>query len=117
MRIIDYLLYIVDPLELSLVHNYDLIEDFRLIDGLEFNAHLHVVGWIPKEIFAEPPPLEKKLVRSCLLNPKLDIKPLPKLLKDASLGYERIFPVVIRTLMLVRKGGTYSHRNARMERG
>lgn len=91
MRIIDYLLYIVDPLELSLVHNYDLIEDFRLIDGLEFNAHLHVVGWIPKEIFAEPPPLEKKLVRSCLLNPKLDIKPLSKLLKDASLGYERIF--------------------------
>lgn len=56
---------------------------------------MYSTRWVPqKETFEEFPPLQKKLILSKVEAPSLELKPLPKDLKDGFLGPDKIFPVI-----------------------
>ena len=60
---------------------------------IEHNEVLEVNGWAPK--FEPLPPIEDKALPSKEIHPNLELKPLPTHLKNAFLGEEETFLVII----------------------
>ena len=60
---------------------------------IEHSEVMEANGWAPK--FEKLPPIEDRVLPSEEKPPKLELKPLPSHLKDAFLGVEDTFSVII----------------------
>ena len=86
--------YLVSP---SCVEEVTTSELDFLHSIIEHSEVMEANGWAPR--FEKLPPIEDRVLPSEEKPPKLELKPLPSHLKNAFLGVEETFPLIISSYL------------------